>query len=96
MTTTAWTSFFAKTATLDEGTPVNIANIIGSNDITSATISVTGGGAAYESAHGRDFINSTHYQTITNVKVRYRYAVPVVSGNWYLSASASMPWKMRM
>ncbi|MFH1648947.1 MAG: hypothetical protein ABIA93_00150 [Candidatus Woesearchaeota archaeon] len=87
--TTAQILYNAKIAANDEGSPVNAANIVGKNDATSATISLSGGGGSAESAHGRDLINVTPSSTILDVLVRYRYAVTSMVGNWYLRYSVN-------
>jgi hypothetical protein len=72
-------SFFATESAADEGTPTNVANIIGFNDATFATLNQGGGGGTH-SAHGRAFINSAMEGEITEVLARYRYQVPEVAG----------------
>ncbi len=79
--------FYAQASAQDEGSVVNVGNIVGYNDATSAVISETGGGGGYESAHGRAFINQTPGKQITKVEIRFRYDVTSIAGNWYLRYS---------
>ena len=82
------TYFVAQTAAADEGTPSNVVNIVDKNDANSATITATGGGATITSAHGRDLINRTTQDIITQVRTRYRFEAPTVSnGQWELRYS---------
>ena len=81
--------FYAQASAQDEGAVVSVANIIGNNDATYATISETSGGGGYESAHGRDFINQTYGNDIIKVEARFRYEITSVSGTWYLRYSTN-------
>ena len=89
LATSASVLFNAQTSGQDEGAVVNVGNIVGNNDNTYAELSVSGGGAGQESAHGRDFINTTPGDDITKVQVRYRYEVTAMSGSWYLRYSVN-------
>jgi hypothetical protein len=84
--TTTTTNFFATQSAADEGTPTNVANIIGFNDATFAELSQGGGGGTH-SAHGRAFIDSIPGSTVYQVRARYRYAVP--------QTAASTLWELR-
>jgi len=89
LATSASVLFNAQASGQDEGSVLNVGNIIGNNDNTYAEISVSGGGAGQESAHGRDFINSTPGDDIIKVQARYRYEVTAMSGSWYLRYSVN-------
>jgi hypothetical protein len=84
---TTTTILNAQQAAGDEGTPTNVANIIGKNDATFATLSQGGGGGTH-SAHGRAFITQTH-GPIQKVEISYRYEVTAASGTWTLRYSVN-------
>jgi hypothetical protein len=85
-----WQNYFASAAAADEGTPTNVANIIGNNDATFARMT-QGGGAGTHSAHGRGFIIGNPQGTVLGVEARYRYAVPSMCGGctWALRYSVN-------
>ena len=83
----AW--FNAIEAAADEGSPTGVANIIGKNDGTYASMLQQQGGGTH-SAHGRALIDEIPGEDILSVRVRYRYEVPDATNlNWQLRYSVN-------